>query len=116
MAFVHGERGISQRVISYWWAFGRLRAIASLKDGLSSDGYPPRMSVILHCAETRGTEGVFRISFGDPFLLLEQKTNGKCSASLYDCSEEEKLFVKRLKLIKADIHAQLKACDCDISE
>ncbi|MDH8318705.1 protein YffM, partial [Klebsiella pneumoniae] len=35
---------------------------------------------------------------------------------LYDCSEEEKLFVKRLKLIKADIHAQLKACDCDISE
>lgn len=49
-------------------------------------------------------------------LLLEQKTNGKCSASLHDCSEEEKLFVKRLKLIKADIHAQLKACDCDISE
>ncbi|EFK26905.1 hypothetical protein HMPREF9550_00970 [Escherichia coli MS 187-1] len=48
--------------------------------------------------------------------LLEQKTNGKCSASLYDCSEEEKLFVKRLKLIKADIHAQLRACNCDISE
>lgn len=36
--FVHGWRGISQRVISCWWTFGRLRAIASLKRRLSSDG------------------------------------------------------------------------------
>lgn len=48
MAFVHGERGISQRVISYWWAFGRLRAIASLKDGLSSDGYRQQLSELPH--------------------------------------------------------------------
>lgn len=33
--FVHGWRGISQRVISCWWTFGRHRAIASLKDGLA---------------------------------------------------------------------------------
>lgn len=36
--FVHGWRGISQRVISCWWTFGRLRAIASLKDGLAVIG------------------------------------------------------------------------------
>ncbi|EFN4606300.1 hypothetical protein FQG13_09825 [Escherichia coli] len=33
--FVHGWRGISQRVISCWWTFGKLRAIASSKDGLA---------------------------------------------------------------------------------
>ncbi|PCS53039.1 hypothetical protein BMR41_04205 [Escherichia coli] len=33
--FVHGWRGISQRVISCWWTFGRHRAIASSKDGLA---------------------------------------------------------------------------------
>lgn len=116
MAFVHGERGISQRVISYWWAFGRLRAIASLKTGLA-------VMVIRHecpsycIAQKRVALREFsELVLGTLSLLLEQKTNGKCSASLYDCSEEEKLFVKRLKLIKADIHAQLKACDCDISE
>lgn len=42
--------------------------------------------------------------------------NGKCSVFLYDCSEEEKLFVKCLKLIKVDIYVQLKVCDCDIFE
>ncbi|MDZ9713746.1 hypothetical protein SNA74_04850 [Escherichia coli] len=30
-----GSAGISQRVISSWWTFGRLRAIASSKDGLA---------------------------------------------------------------------------------
>nr|DAU61240.1 MAG TPA: hypothetical protein [Caudoviricetes sp.] len=34
-----GSAGISQRVISAWWTFGRLRAIAGLKNPSGSDGY-----------------------------------------------------------------------------
>ncbi|EFB3214523.1 hypothetical protein GU817_11760 [Escherichia coli] len=33
-----GSAGISQRVISSWWTFGRHRAPASLKDGLAVIG------------------------------------------------------------------------------
>lgn len=36
--------------------------------------------------------------------------------SNYDCSDEEKQFVKRLKLIRNDIHAQLASVGCDIGE
>ncbi len=36
--------------------------------------------------------------------------------SLYECSPEEKEFVKRLKLIRADIHAQLASVGCDLDE
>lgn len=40
----------------------------------------------------------------------------KDGKSLYECSQEEKQFVKRLKLIRADIHYQLASVDCDIDE
>ncbi|HHI5607310.1 TPA: hypothetical protein ACPUU8_003504 [Escherichia coli] len=36
--------------------------------------------------------------------------------SNYDCSDGEKEFVKRLKLIRNDIHAQLASVGCDIGE
>lgn len=38
----------------------------------------------------------------------------KDGKSLHECNQEEKQFIKRLKLIRADIHAQLEAVDCDI--
>lgn len=40
----------------------------------------------------------------------------KDGRSLHECSQEEKQFVKRLKLIRADIHAQLEAVGCDVGE
>ncbi|EZJ95161.1 hypothetical protein AB71_2936 [Escherichia coli 1-182-04_S1_C3] len=38
------------------------------------------------------------------------------NGSLYNCNAEEERFVRRLKLIKADIHAQLRACNCDVDD
>ena len=56
--FVHGWRGISQRVISCWWTFGRLRAIASSKRRLSSDGYHRQLSELPHRhSSSKQTEG-----------------------------------------------------------
>lgn len=40
----------------------------------------------------------------------------KDGKSLYECSDAEKVFVKRLKLIRADIHAQLASVGADIGE
>ncbi|HBC0974308.1 TPA: hypothetical protein IGZ69_003308 [Escherichia coli] len=36
--------------------------------------------------------------------------------SLHGCSPEEKEFVKRLKLIRADIHSQLASVGCDLED
>ncbi|WP_053266662.1 hypothetical protein [Escherichia coli] len=47
--------------------------------------------------------------------LISMKVTGE-NGSLRSCSDEEERFVSRLKLIKSDIHAQLRACNCDISE
>ncbi|EFG6830426.1 hypothetical protein ACN2VT_000144 [Escherichia coli] len=38
----------------------------------------------------------------------------KDGTSLHECSPEEKEFVKRLKLIRADIHSQLASVGCDL--
>ncbi|EKZ8016450.1 hypothetical protein RE819_000495 [Escherichia coli] len=46
-------------------------------------------------------------------LIAPKLRDGK---SLYECSPEEKEFVKRLKLIRADIHAQLASVGCDIGD
>ncbi|EKO9862802.1 hypothetical protein P1Y09_001204 [Escherichia coli] len=40
----------------------------------------------------------------------------KDGSSLHECSPDEKEFVKRLKLIRADIHSQLASCGCDIED
>lgn len=40
----------------------------------------------------------------------------KDNGSAYECSPQEKEFVKRLKLIRNDIHAQLASVGCDIDE
>lgn len=40
----------------------------------------------------------------------------KDGKSLHECSQEEKQFIKRLKLIRADIHSQLESVGCDIGE
>ncbi|ENT4928266.1 hypothetical protein ACFFXP_001848 [Escherichia coli] len=47
--------------------------------------------------------------------LISMKQAGD-NGSLRNCSDEEQRFVRRLKLIKADIHAQLRSAKCDISE
>lgn len=47
--------------------------------------------------------------------LISMKQTGE-NGSLYNCNAEEERFVRRLKLIKSDIHAQLRACNCEISE
>lgn len=47
--------------------------------------------------------------------LISMKATGE-NGSLYNCNAEEERFVRRLKLIKSDIHAQLRACNCEISE
>ncbi len=47
--------------------------------------------------------------------LISMKATGD-NGSLYNCNAEEERFVRRLKLIKADIHAQLRACNCDIDD
>ncbi|WP_332832544.1 hypothetical protein [Escherichia coli] len=46
-------------------------------------------------------------------LIAGKLKDGK---SLHECSEAEKQFVKRLQLIRMDIHAQLRACNCDIED
>ncbi|EPD1299561.1 hypothetical protein ACR6AT_001290 [Escherichia coli] len=46
-------------------------------------------------------------------LIAGKLKDGK---SLHECSAEEKAFVKKLKLIRADIHAQLESVGCDIGE
>lgn len=40
----------------------------------------------------------------------------KDGTSLHECSAEEKEFVKRLKLIRADIHSQLASVGCDLED
>ncbi len=40
----------------------------------------------------------------------------KDGTSLYECSDVEKEFVKKLKLIRRDIHALLSTVDCDIDD
>ncbi|SQJ32792.1 CPZ-55 prophage protein [Escherichia coli] len=47
--------------------------------------------------------------------LISMKQAGD-NGSLRNCNAEEERFVRRLKLIKSDIHAQLRACNCEISE
>ncbi|HDV2327256.1 TPA: hypothetical protein RHY17_004165 [Escherichia coli] len=48
----------------------------------------------------------------DKLINMKLKDNG----SDYECSPQEKQFIKRLKLIRADIHYQLASVDCDIDE
>lgn len=36
--------------------------------------------------------------------------------SLHECSEAEKQFVKRLRLIRTDINTMLRSVDCDIAD
>ncbi|WP_097728826.1 hypothetical protein [Escherichia coli] len=43
--------------------------------------------------------------------LIDMKLNGQ---SLHECNANEKEFVKRLKLIRADIHSQLESVGCDL--
>ncbi|ENU3084440.1 hypothetical protein ACE4MI_003874 [Escherichia coli] len=38
----------------------------------------------------------------------------KDNGSTYECSQEEKMFIKKLKLIRADIHSQLESVGCDL--
>lgn len=38
----------------------------------------------------------------------------KDGLSLHECSDAEKQFVKRLRLIRSDIHAMLESVGCDI--
>lgn len=45
-------------------------------------------------------------------INMKSKDNG----SVHECNSEEKEFVKRLKLIRADIHSQLASCGCDIDD
>lgn len=47
--------------------------------------------------------------------LISMKQTGE-NGSLYNCNAEEERFVRRLKLIKADIHAQLRVCNCDLDD
>ncbi|HEI3259940.1 TPA: hypothetical protein SI319_000887 [Escherichia coli] len=46
--------------------------------------------------------------------LIAPKLNSV--GSTYECSQEEEMFIKRLKLIRADIHAQLASVGCDIGD
>ncbi|EFN6125223.1 hypothetical protein FVK23_00335 [Escherichia coli] len=46
-------------------------------------------------------------------LIAGKLKDGK---SLYECSPDEKEFVKKLKLIRKDIHSQLASCGCDIED
>ncbi|CAM7260495.1 TPA: hypothetical protein ACPVKL_001399 [Escherichia coli] len=40
----------------------------------------------------------------------------KDGTSLHECSDVEKEFVKKLKLIRRDIHTLLASVDCDIDD
>lgn len=46
----------------------------------------------------------------EKLITPKLKENG----SAYECSQEEETFVKKLRLIRADIHAQLRSVNCDI--
>lgn len=46
-------------------------------------------------------------------LIAGKLKDGK---SLHECSQVEKQFVQRLRLIRADIHSQLASCGCDIED
>ncbi|MFN1928922.1 hypothetical protein [Escherichia coli] len=46
-------------------------------------------------------------------LIAGKLKDGK---SLHECSQEEKQFVKRLRLIRSDIHTMLASVDCDIED
>ncbi|EPX7097510.1 TPA: hypothetical protein QHP28_000753 [Escherichia coli] len=48
----------------------------------------------------------------EKLIALKLKENG----STYECSQEEEMFIKKLKLIRADIHAQLHSVGCDIGD
>lgn len=47
--------------------------------------------------------------------LISMKQTGE-NGSLYNCNAEEERFVRRLKLVKSDIRAQLRACNCDLDD
>ncbi|EFF2589438.1 hypothetical protein B9L76_004739 [Escherichia coli] len=38
----------------------------------------------------------------------------KDNGSEYECSQEEKMFIKKLKAIRSDIRAQLRSVGCDL--
>lgn len=40
----------------------------------------------------------------------------KDGSSLHECSQEEKEFVKRLKMIRSDIKSQLRSVNCSVME
>ncbi|HDX7930301.1 TPA: hypothetical protein RPP24_000505 [Escherichia coli] len=40
----------------------------------------------------------------------------KDNGSDYECSQEEKEFIKKLKLVRADIRSQLRSVECDVGE
>ncbi|EME5154238.1 hypothetical protein VYV02_004470 [Escherichia coli] len=46
-------------------------------------------------------------------LIAGKLKDGK---SLYECSDTEKEFVKRLRLIRSDIHTMLASVDCNIED
>ncbi|HAV8182444.1 hypothetical protein G3W01_11015 [Escherichia coli] len=46
--------------------------------------------------------------------LIDMKL--KDGQSLHECSTNEKEFVRRLKLIRADIHSMLQGVSCDIDD
>ncbi|QML37907.1 hypothetical protein HVX39_08740 [Escherichia coli] len=46
----------------------------------------------------------------EKLIALKLKDNG----SEYECSQEEKMFIKKLKLIRSDIRAQLASVGCDL--
>ncbi|NGK86554.1 hypothetical protein G5676_10435 [Escherichia coli] len=46
-------------------------------------------------------------------LIAGKLKDGK---SLHECSQEEKQFVQRLRLIRSDIHTMLASVDCDIED
>ncbi|HAW7815376.1 TPA: hypothetical protein JLL51_004472 [Escherichia coli] len=46
----------------------------------------------------------------EKLIAPKLKENG----SDYECSQEEKAFIKKLKLIRADIHSQLRSVECDV--
>ncbi|EEW0013738.1 hypothetical protein EGH77_20075 [Escherichia coli] len=53
-------------------------------------------------------------SLGTINRLIAGKLND--GTSLYECSDVEKEFVKKLRLIRRDIHALLSMVDCDIDD
>lgn len=46
-------------------------------------------------------------------LIAGKLKDGK---SLHECNDAEKQFVKRLRLIRSDLHAMLASVDCDIED